>query len=504
MPDKLHELVQNLSGGEMRYFRQFAARSHKSSEKNYLHLFDEMVRLLKYDETILVDRLKKKGVNTQFLAADKNYLYRQIMKSLLIFYSEARSGLQAKSLIGQIEILYHKGLYEHCSKLMRQCKKLAQEKEQFGLLVDLLHWQRKIEGIHYSLEQAENLFNEIEQALDKLNNYNAYNRLYYRIMLFRKQYNKIRTPEDLQHLNTIMQHPLLVSETCAKSKTATIRYYEIYANYYHLLQNKDLEYKANTQICALLDDDYLQNSPFDYLAYFSRTLSLQQYVEPDKFEKTLEIIKNLPSLLKSPTTGFYAMAFTYTARIEMNRAIKSKQFDSALALIEPQEKQLVKYNNFISDEFKMTACYHFAYIYLVHGNLAKALHYINNIINNFEETTRPDVYVYARIMQILLHYELKNYRILPYLVRSVTELLQSRKNLFEPEKLVLKFFQKIHTVSNEKEHIQEINNLKKYFTDKISKNSLEYKILDYFDFIAWLNSKINNTSFYQAMLTQPS
>ncbi|OWY23387.1 hypothetical protein C7N43_03265 [Sphingobacteriales bacterium UPWRP_1] len=501
MSDKLHELVQNLSGGEMRYFRQFAARSHKSSEKNYLHLFDEMVRLTAYDETTLVERLKKKGVNTQFLAADKNYLYRQIMKSLLVFYSESRAGLQTNSFIGQIEILYHKGLHEHCAKIIRQCKKLAKEKEQFSLLIDLLHWQRKTEGITYSQEQAENLFNEIDEMLKKLDNYNQFNRLYYQIMLFRKQYNKIRTEQDLQHLNTIMQHPLLVSDEQALSVTAKIRYYEIYSNYYFLLQDKEPEYRANVQIRSLLNDDYLQNSPFDYLAYYSRALSLQQHMEPEKFEATLEHIKNLPNLLKAPTTGFYAMVFTYTARIEMNRAIQSKQFDAALELIEPQQKQLLKYNNFISDEYKLTACYHFAYIYLVHGNLVKALQYINKIINDFGETTRPDVYFYARIIQILLHYELKNYRLLPYLTRSVTELLQSRKKLFEPEKMVLKFFQKIYTVTSEKERLQEITNLKDYFTGKLAENSFEYKILDYFDFVAWLNSKINKTSFYQSITT---
>ena len=80
------------------------------------------------------------------LAADKNYLYKQILKSLQYFHTEARTSLQIKNQIAYIEILYQKGLYNQCSKIIKHCKKQAQEAELPSLLIEILHWQRKIEG----------------------------------------------------------------------------------------------------------------------------------------------------------------------------------------------------------------------------------------------------------------------------------------------------------------------------------------------------------------------
>ena len=155
MNDKLWELIGTLTSSEMRYFKQFAARSQQANDKNYIRLFEEIVRLKTYNETLLIERLQKKGINTKFLAADKNYLYKQILKSLQYFHTEARTSLQIKNQIAYIEILYQKGLYNQCSKIIKHCKKQAQEAELPSLLIEILHWQRKIEGITFDEQQAE-------------------------------------------------------------------------------------------------------------------------------------------------------------------------------------------------------------------------------------------------------------------------------------------------------------------------------------------------------------
>ena len=63
MNDKLWELIGTLTSSEMRYFKQFAARSQQANDKNYIRLFEEIVRLKIYNETLLIERLQKKGIN---------------------------------------------------------------------------------------------------------------------------------------------------------------------------------------------------------------------------------------------------------------------------------------------------------------------------------------------------------------------------------------------------------------------------------------------------------
>lgn len=502
MNDKLWELIGTLTSSEMRYFKQFAARSQQANDKNYIRLFEEIVRLKIYNETLLIERLQKKGINTKFLAADKNYLYKQILKSLQYFHTEARTSLQIKNQIAYIEILYQKGLYNQCSKIIKHCKKQAQEAELPSLLIEILHWQRKIEGITFDEQQAEALFNEVTKVANEINNYNDYNRLYYQVMLFRKQKNKLRTSEEQIKLETLISHPLLGNIELALTNMAKIRFHEIYANYYYLLEDKNNEYLSNLQIIGLLDADYMQENPFDYLAHYSRSLSLQQYAEPQKFEASLAHFKTLPNLLSSASNEFCSKVFAIASSIEMNYAIKNKNFDDSLSLIETQKEGIEQYNEKLSETFKITAYYQFSYVYLVQNDLTNALKYANKIINELHEQNRSDVYLYARVIQIIIHYELKNYKLLPYLVRSIREILEKRKKLHKAEQLMLNFLQKIGSIDNHKEWQIAIVRLRDKFVQQIAKDNFEHRFLDYFDFIAWLNSKINNISFKQAIIDE--
>ncbi|HNI43529.1 MAG TPA: hypothetical protein PK230_02470, partial [Chitinophagales bacterium] len=89
MKDKLLALIYALNPSEVRYFKQFASRTQQQGDKNYIHLFDEIVSLKKNDESSLVKKLQEKGIKTDFLAADKNYLYHQILRSLQAYHAES-------------------------------------------------------------------------------------------------------------------------------------------------------------------------------------------------------------------------------------------------------------------------------------------------------------------------------------------------------------------------------------------------------------------------------
>lgn len=186
----------------------------------------------------------------------------------------------------------------------------------------------------------------------------------------------------------------------------------------------------------------------------------------------------------------------------MNYAIKNKNFDDALSLIETQKKGIEQYNEKLSETFKITTYYQFSYVYLVQNDLSNALKYANKIINELHEQNRSDVYLYARVIQIIIHYELKNYKLLPYLVRSIREILEKRKKLHKAEQLMLNFLQKIGSIDNHKEWQIAIVRLRDKFVQQIAKDNFEHRFLDYFDFIAWLNSKINNITFRQAIIDE--
>jgi len=92
-------------------------------------------------------------------------------------------------------------------------------------------------------------------------------------------------------------------------------------------------------------------------------------------------------------------------------------------------------------------------------------------------------------MNLVIHFELKNFELLRYLLISTYRFLYKREKLFKVELLVLEFIRKLPKVKNEHElsflFIRMQKELKKLKPDKFEKNAFEY-----FDFSQWVNSKV--------------
>ena len=127
--NELFKLVRSLTKSEKRFFK--LSSSLQSGEKNYLKIFDFIEKQEVYDE----DELKKafeKETFVKHLPSEKNHLYRLILKSLRVFYSEQSVSSILRQELKNVEILYDKALYKECEKFVSRSKALAMENEEFG------------------------------------------------------------------------------------------------------------------------------------------------------------------------------------------------------------------------------------------------------------------------------------------------------------------------------------------------------------------------------------
>ena len=118
-------------------------------------------------------------------------------------------------------------------------------------------------------------------------------------------------------------------------------------------------------------------------------------------------------------------------------------------------------------------------------------------MNESIESQKEDDFVFAKIFNLIIHYELGNEDQLPYLMRSTYRFLNKSKRQFKTEGAILRFMQtSLFTAKSKKDIVFE--ELK---TDllKITKNQFEAKVLDHFDFISWLESKIQNKPFIEIL-----
>jgi hypothetical protein len=111
---------------------------------------------------------------------------------------------------------------------------------------------------------------------------------------------------------------------------------------------------------------------------------------------------------------------------------------------------------------------------------------------NEKADLRTDLQCYARLLHLIAHYELGNFELLEYLIKSVYRYMAKMQNLSKVEEEVFSFLRRsfrvgAHALKPEFEKLLET--LKKY-----ERNPLETRAFSYLDIISWLESKINNVN----------
>src|SRR5690606_14303454 len=82
--------------------------------------------------------------------------------------------------------------------------------------------------------------------------------------------------------------------------------------------------------------------------------------------------------------------------------------------------------------------YNKAYTYFGAGNFKMALKCINEVLNDNEKMLRQDVYSFARIFNLVIHFELNNHEFLEYDMKSTARYLNKHEKDYEVEKLFMR------------------------------------------------------------------
>jgi hypothetical protein len=142
--------------------------------------------------------------------------------------------------------------------------------------------------------------------------------------------------------------------------------------------------------------------------------------------------------------------------------------------------------------------YKIACLYFGAGKPAKAIDYLNRIIN-WKLNLRDDIQCYARLLHLISHYELGNTEVVNYLSKSVYRFMYKMKNLSTVEEVLFNFLRKSIQKGGEENSL--LNNkeiIKKSFIhlletlQPLTGNKLESRAFMYLDIISWLESKIQD------------
>ena len=493
--DNLIHLIQSLSRSEKIYFKKYTSRHVIGGMNNYTRLFDVLEKQKQYDETAI----KKTFKGTTFikhLPSEKNYLYHLILKSLYGYNSEKSIDATLNELLLQVEILFEKNLFIQCGKLLQQAKKIAYQHEKFYPLITIIKYQLAFSE-KLSTEYKDVLFKEQDKALKNLENEIQYSQLRRKIWYMHVKMERIRNAHELNRLKKLIVHPLLANEKNAISFKAKCDFLTAHAIYTRTIGNNAKSYFFRKTLVEFIESspEKIRTERAMYLRSLNYLMNI--LIITKKYSEFLEVAKKTRSTFSvSELEVISVFVTTYGSELAVYR--DTGQFEKGIELIREIEPLLEKYKRKLGT-YNVFFFYNIiSYLFFGAKQFHKALWWVNKTLNNNDDITIESgekMYItYARIINIIIHFELGNHDLLEHLLRSAYHFLDKENVSNKVEMAVLHFMERVQKTNTSQELTKEFKRLKKEFIS-LQKDPLEQPAFLYFDYVSWIESKIENKSF---------
>lgn len=431
----LYRLIKSLSQTEKRYFKLFCGLQKENS--NYLKLFEIIDELEVNDDSKIVEMTKKLSFHSH-LAVTKNYLQQLILKSLRNYHEKFSKDAEIGNLLLNAEILFNKELFELCLSHLLKAEKLAKKVENFTALISIHEWQRRV----YTTKHGPNhvLFKETvgnqKATINDVNQINQYWALLADVSSFRY---------DSGSRENFMNHDLIKSNDPG-SLTANLLHNHVLYGYHLINAEPKIAEERITDILHLLEQhpDKIVEEPGLYATSLGNKASLLLYQKRWKEAiRLLGQIRNIPAtfnLKRNNKFSVRTICRSYNLELEVYRDMKNTKAGNQL--INEVETYLNKNISAIPEDYTILFWYQFANIYFLSGKHAHALQWVNRLMD-YKKESWSDLSSYARILHLMIHFELGNIVYIKYALGSHKRYFKKNRRYGRFEKICLDFFSKI-------------------------------------------------------------
>jgi hypothetical protein len=492
--DNLFVLIKSLSKSEKRQFKLYVGRLGVNEDSKFLTLFNILEKLPFYDETAI---LKKGIVKKQQLSNLKAHLYKQILISLRLNPSHQNIRIQIREQLDFATILYHKGLYRQSLKILDKAKSLAIANEEKNIAYEIVELEKVIES-QYITRSISSRADELTVQAKELSQQNVLasklsNLSLQLYGLFLKT-GYVKNDKENKRITKYFNDRLPKYDISALGFREKLWLYKAHLWYSFLTQDFLSCYKYSAKWVTLFYDnkDQIVLNPVFFLKgnhYLLESLYYLRHYE--KFKKTLEELENVTKQLWFPVDdNLEGLAFLYIYNNKFNLHFIEGSFKEGLPMVEKVLENLKKYQDRIDEHHIMVFYYKIASLYFGAGESKKCIFFLEKIIENKSLEMREDLLCFARILNLVAHYEAGLDYNLETLIKSTFKFLIKMEDLYEVQKEFIKFLRGLGDIyPNEVrgEFIKLHEKLKQYEDDPYQSRAFLY-----LDIISWLESKIDN------------
>lgn len=493
--NKLFRLIKSLSGSEKRYFKIFAHRGDGKANK-YTQLFDAIDEQTVFDELDLKKKIyKNQRIESRKYSELKAYLFDLILKSLQAYDEKTSIDYRLKGMLLSVRSLFKRSHFDACNNVLNKARRLSEKYEDFNTLLEILRWEKEIAyaqaKIAYLDTELERIDREEKWCLERLGNISAYRNIFFELLVNIRKGASFRDENKRAIFERIVEHPLLKNNEKAKCYQSKMLYYRIWSLYSFVSQDW-----ANFHEYGKLLIESMESQPLKLKEDVSEYISaLSNFIISCSVLKRYEVMGIYLEKFQTISAKTLDDELKIHRQYYLNKldlCVRTGEFQEGLKTLEKHFKNKSKFS---SDNFE-TSNFYMGYVLIYFGveQFEEALNYLNLLLNLPKSNERQEFQIFARILNLIIHYELGNVLLLDSLLRSTSRFLKKQQQIHPYEKLIVEFISLSLKITNKTERKEAFLKLK-FDLEELQQNPTNRVMLHYFYIRAWVDSKINQHSF---------
>ena len=491
--DHLFQLIKSLSKAEKRSFKLYAKRAGNHTDPKFIRLFDVLDKQSDYREEQIFQKVP--NIKRRQLSNLKAHLYKQLLISLRLNERNHDPLIQIRENLDFSKVLYNKGLYRQSLKLLEKAKSQAGQNHYYNLVSEIIEFEKHIEAHHKTYSRAgraEELGNESLDIQQRLNKTAILSNLSLQLYELFLRVGHSRNESEFRLVYEFFHSRLPNGSPKGLSFFEKLYLFEAHVWYNYIIQDFLMCYKYAQKWVDLFESDPAakQVYPDIYIKGLHTLLaSLYNLQYHSRFlenlEKLLAYKKSLGNQL-SANTEAYLTTIICTHRINLH--LMEGTFSEGSRIISDIDGQVQKVQDKVDVNRIMLINYKLACMKFASGDNQEAIHYLFRITNNRNTGIREDIQCFARILNLIAHYEIGNNEHVEYQVRSVYRFLIKMNNLQAMQRAIFHFLRKLSSIRRTELKVAFIE--LKTELEGIAEDPYLLRPFLYLDIISWLESKI--------------
>ncbi len=483
--EQLHSIVRSLTKSEKKGFVEQNTRKGGTSIPHYVKVFDILSKMSRYSEANLVTQVKRQRIPGT-LQLHKKYLKDVLIKDITaqrLGRTEANFTRQYEEVVTCLNF----GIYEEGLRLLARIETFELTYTQQVQLMDLKWMLIERDGFSsLSAKKLEKHFKNRRALLKKgmlsseLRMVNAELKFMFEQIGFARSKKTIAVYRKLLKSEVLNQKEFLNKEderlTCNTKAMGHI----VMGNYKKAIKWAERE-------VGLID---FRTAPENYLfAVNNLLLALLNTGKDEQFRQVVDALEQSGSI-----RNVDKLRFEVVGRNQLRFIIARGAFIENIPFAEEFERKFREFEGGLSAEMIPNIAFYLFNFWFGAGEYTRAKKALNIVLNSKGEIRR-DLQNFARILNVLLHYERGDIQYFDSLVRSIMHFAKANWSLSQFGFAMLQFVKSMRSTPDKKDtHLQQLQEALLRL-----KKTEEARAFEYFDFLSWTESKLSGVSYAEVI-----